>query len=344
MKKSWIAAMGAVVAVLVFVTGVSAADGIRVWVNGRLLESPEAAPRLENGKVIAPVREMAESLGAKVEWDGERGAVRVTAPESESLQRQIRLLQSALAAKTPEAAVDTWAKAVQTRNGALQYAMLSERQRELQRESLEADGWVTGTSSPWLERYRISKAESNGDGSKTFRVQFDYRSSTDIREPERWDKIASFPVIVREEDGYWRISSFPTEWAYQSVVLPNGLPFSEYDGIYEGADVRAQFQRLGVAAAAGAKEAVGNHAEIVRQEPAELPVGKAIFMEVKRTPPAAAMSDAVTTELWFVLLRDDPERPDLKRAYCLTGVVTGDGDKAYDELKRLAATWKLIEN
>lgn len=336
--------MAAVLGAALLVTGASRADDVRVWVNGRPLSSPEASPHMENGKAMAPVRELAEMLGATVRWDGAARSVEVTSPGADSTQRQIELLQRAVAAKKPEEAVETWAKGVQSRNGALQYAMLSERLKELQRKSMEAAGWVTGTSSPWLERYKISEAQLNGDGSRTFRVQFDYRSSTDANEPERWSAIPSFPVIVRQEDDAWRISSFPTEWAFQSAVLPNGLTFSEYDGVYEGSDVRMQFQRLGVGASGGAREAVGNHAEIVKRETIVLPVGQTNYMEVKRTPPAAAQSDEATYELWFVLLRDDPERPDAKRAYCLTGIVTGDREKAAKQLTELAKTWKLVED
>lgn len=345
MRKAWVGAIGAAaLGMAIFVTGAYAADEIKIWVNGRQVETPEAAPRIENGKVVAPVREIAEALGAEVKWNGERGAVEVSAPETDSLKQQIQLLQSAVAAQTPEEAVETWVKGVQTRNGALQYAMLSKRQRELQLKALESVHWVTGTSSPWVQQYRISEATVNDDGSRTFQVQLDYRTSTDINEPERWDQIPAFPVVVQKEDEVWRIASFPYEWAYQSAELPDGQTLTDYDGVYEGRNVRVQFQRLGIGpAGGGVREAVGNHAEIVKQETIQLPVGEVTYMEVHRTQPAAAQSDEVTVELWLVLLRDDPEREDMKRTYCLTGIVTGELQAAYDELMKIASTWTLTE-
>ncbi|MNL54688.1 Protease inhibitor precursor [compost metagenome] len=40
----------------------------------------EAAPRLINGYTMVPVRFIAESFGAKVEWDGPNAAVRISMP------------------------------------------------------------------------------------------------------------------------------------------------------------------------------------------------------------------------------------------------------------------------
>ncbi|MNV67167.1 hypothetical protein D3C71_1599540 [compost metagenome] len=40
----------------------------------------EAAPRLINSFTMVPVRFIAESFGAKVEWDGPNAAVRITIP------------------------------------------------------------------------------------------------------------------------------------------------------------------------------------------------------------------------------------------------------------------------
>lgn len=344
MKKSAIAAAAIVLGIGLFAANTSAADEIRVWVGGRLLQS-EAAPRMDNDKVIAPVRELAEMLGATVKWNGERRAVEVIAPESESLLKQVRLLESAVAAKTPEEAVDTWARAIKARNGALQYAILSQRLKERQRESFEAAGWVTGTSSPWLERYNIGRAQENADGTRTFRVQFDYRTSEDADKPERWDEIASFPVIVEQKEGRWYVSALPTEWATQSAILPSGRSFSEYDGAYEGKHVKLQFQRLGVGAGGSpVKEAVGNHARIVETKELALPVGKTTWAVVERTRPAAERSNEVAHEYWLILLREDPERADMKRAYCLSGVVTGDKEAAKAELLDIAKTWKLLED
>ena len=344
MKKSGTIWTFVLFGMMLFAAHTSAANEIKVWVDQQLLQSDEAPPRMENEKVIVPVRELAEMLGATVKWNGETNSVEITSSGQDSLLQQVRLLQSALTAKTPEQAVEMWAEGVKTRNGALQYAILSKHLKELRHESFEAVNWVTGTSSPWLERYKISKPVENSDGSRTFRVQFDYRTEMDADEPERWDKIASFPVIVREENGSWFISSFPSEWAQQAAVLPNGLPFTEYVGDHEGEHIRLQFQRLGVSASGSSvKEAVGNHSEIVLEEKLDLPIGTVTFAEVKRTRPAAEQTDAAEYEYWLILLRDDPERADAKRAYCLMGTVTGDKEKAKKEMLDIAATWKLIE-
>ncbi|WP_146250141.1 hypothetical protein [Paenibacillus flagellatus] len=226
--------------------------------------------------------------------------------------------------------------------GALEYAMLSPRLRELNRKSFEAANWVTGTSSPWLERYRIEGGTKREDGSVAFQVRFDYRSSTDIDKEVPWTDIEPFPVVVSEDEDGWRVSSFLHNWKHQSVRLPDGVVLTDFDGVYEGSDVRLQLQRLGVANGPDPiREAVGNHAEIVERREMDLPVGKATFAEVKRTPPAAAQSDAVMREYWLVVLDDEPERADRKRAYAWTGIVTGDAEAAREELLDTARTWKL---
>lgn len=97
------------------------------------------------------------------------------------------------------------------RNGALQYALLSPELKERELESFEVLNWVTGTSSPWLEQYRIDSSQENQDGTWTFQVKLDYRTSVDVNEPERWDEIPAIPVTVKEYDGYWYIEDYPEE-------------------------------------------------------------------------------------------------------------------------------------
>lgn len=343
MKKTIIAAAAIVIGIGLFAANGSAADELRIWVNGRLLQS-EIPARLEEGKTLAPARELAEMLGATVRWNGERNAVDIQMPQTDSLQRQIEQLQNALKAAAPEEAVENWARAVQTRNGAMEYAMLSKGLKETRRELLEKGGWVTGTSSPWLAKYSIGEKQANTDGSFTFRVKFDYRTSEDADKPERWNELDSFPVIVREENGSWYVSALPTEWATQSATLPDGRSFSEYDGAYAGKHIRVEFSRLGVSAEAPIQSAVGNHASVVETEEIELPVGRVTLAKVERTPPAAANSDKIAYEYWLVLVRSDPERTDSKRAYVLNGSVTGELAAAREELLDIAKTWRLLED
>lgn len=209
MKKTWQALIGAGLGVLLCTTVVLAAEqAIKVTINGQPLEA-HPAPQLVDGKVVVPLRETAEALGAEVIWKEETKEAEVRLPSYTSLEKQISLLHQAVAAETPLEAVETWVKGIQMRNGALQYALLSPELKESKLASFEALGWVTGTSSPWLEQYRIDSGRENEDGTWTFQVQLDFRTSEDVNEPERWEEIPALPVTVKEYAGYWYIADYP---------------------------------------------------------------------------------------------------------------------------------------
>jgi len=123
----------------------------------------------------------------------------------ELMKQQIHMLERAVGAKTPEKAIETWAEAVKTRNGALQYAMIYPDKRASHLKMFEECNWVTGTSSPWMERYRIDKGTKKSNGSYEFKVQFDYRTSDDANKKIAWADIDSFDMVVRKSDGYWYV-------------------------------------------------------------------------------------------------------------------------------------------
>ena len=75
--------------------------------------------------------------------------------EISGLQRQVDQLLKALAPTTPKEAVELFAKGFKTRNAAEQYAALSTELREIKRKDYESRAWVTGVSSPWIEKYEI---------------------------------------------------------------------------------------------------------------------------------------------------------------------------------------------
>jgi len=127
--------------------------------------------------------------------------------ENELLQQQIYMLQKAVEASTPEQAIETWARAVKTRNGALQYAMIDPDKRSLVLKAMQERNWVTGLSSPWLERYKISKGTKQKNGSVLFNVQFDYRTSDDVNKKIAWKDIEAFPVKVSKKEGSWYIEN-----------------------------------------------------------------------------------------------------------------------------------------
>lgn len=114
-------------------------------------------------------------------------------------ERRIELLEDALAPRTPELGAYSWAEAIKTRNGAWQYAIMDEKLRAQYLEQFEATNWVTGFSSPWVERYRVSRESVDDKGNVTFKVTFDWYTSagfaytnsgtltlSKFNDPDRW--------------------------------------------------------------------------------------------------------------------------------------------------------------
>lgn len=129
---------------------------------------------------------------------------------SDALTKQrIAMLERALGEKTPGAAANAWAEARQTRNGAMEYALLDPATREKQRKTFEELNWVTGVSSPWIARYLIGDGVKQENGSYRFPVQFDYRTSADADKPVDWEKIKPTYVTVaqgKDGDEFWYVT------------------------------------------------------------------------------------------------------------------------------------------
>lgn len=179
--KRWSVAIVVLVLLAALTAQVWAASPIRLLVNGTAVDT-DVSPQVNNGRVLVPIRWVAQSLGANVDWDEKTRSVKIDAPQSTSpqtsLQRQISLLQQALAPKNPEEAAKTWAEGVKMRNGALQFAVLSPELQEQKQAGYESIGWVTGVSSPWVESYNITSKTETADGSWEYQVQLILKTST----------------------------------------------------------------------------------------------------------------------------------------------------------------------
>ncbi|MGE5629463.1 MAG: hypothetical protein ACM3TR_00025 [Caulobacteraceae bacterium] len=101
--------------------------------------------------------------------------------EAETDKARIRLLELALEPKEPYAAAKSWAEGVKTRNGALQYAVMSPDLRSEYYSEFAGLGWVTGVSSPWVESYEIREVYRKDNDIYRFEVVFTYTDSTKSR-------------------------------------------------------------------------------------------------------------------------------------------------------------------
>jgi len=82
-------------------------------------------------------------------------------------------------ALTPENAALLWSKGVQERNGALQYAVMSDELKTVYKEHLDKNypAWVTGFSSPWVEKYEIIESKPVSKGEYVVTMQFSLATS-----------------------------------------------------------------------------------------------------------------------------------------------------------------------
>lgn len=179
-------------------------------VNGN--EAAGGNPPVAESPVMASVMPSEAPVAAPTNASEPASAAPAQAAESrpDALTKQrIAMLERALGEKTPGAAANAWAEARQTRNGAMEYALLDPGTREKQRKTFEELNWVTGVSSPWIAQYRIGDGVKQADGSYRFPVQFDYRTSADADKPVDWGKIKPTYVTVaqgKDGDEFWYVT------------------------------------------------------------------------------------------------------------------------------------------
>lgn len=142
------------------------------------------------------------TLGSGIDTKASEANVQYTSVDStvQSLKKQVELLESALSPNTPREAVLIWVKGVKTRNGALQFAVLSPELREKLRPQFEEMNWITGVSSPWVETYKISKENKLDDNTYLFDVEFKMATSTGDAGTD------AGKVTVKKYGDYWFIS------------------------------------------------------------------------------------------------------------------------------------------
>ncbi|NLW06604.1 MAG: copper amine oxidase N-terminal domain-containing protein, partial [Clostridia bacterium] len=168
--------------------------------NGQELAS-DVPPQIIDGRVLVPVRVVSEAFKAEVNWDEENNTVAIYASEIEALKMQVQRLEAALAPADPTAAATTWAEGVKTRNGALQYAVMSPELKAENYERLAANMWSTGTSSPWVDSYTVSEGEKIDPETYLYEVSFTYTDSTGA------SSIETETITVKKYEANWFVSA-----------------------------------------------------------------------------------------------------------------------------------------
>jgi hypothetical protein len=121
--------------------------------------------------------------------------------EIHKLQTNLRLFDEALSelqAPTPEETALVYAKGVKSRNGAMQYSLLSNKLKAEFRKKMGNEIWVTGVSSPWVSNYKIiSKKKASGVHKIT--IKFNWATSTGSAGSTQEE------LTIAKENGKWRI-------------------------------------------------------------------------------------------------------------------------------------------
>lgn len=313
----------------VLATTAFATHPLTLFVNGKQVSNQPL--QMVDGTTYGPVRAIAESLGAKVVWDGAAQQVQISPPDTQFLQQQVEQLQRALAPGSPEVAAQTWAKGVKERNGAEQYAALSTDLRNQMKDSFAQNNWVTGVSSPWVESYQVTHEQRLDSNTFQYHVEFNYATSTGPAGQ------SVEQVTVKRDGDRWfisQLSSHPQQTppaAGQNVTLPDGTILNASGDAKLSDKVLLRLDTLGVVkgedAAAAYTGVVGNHAELKAEETVDLPTGQAKLLTIERTMPVAAQDDTVLHEYWLVILGPLQGRDDMLSAYTLSAVyANGDAD------------------
>ncbi|TCZ77804.1 hypothetical protein E0485_10030 [Paenibacillus albiflavus] len=173
---------------------------IQLMMNGANVNG-DFKPITIDGTTYVQLRPIAEELGATLTWDQDTNVVGILSSDNQSLAKQVKLLQQTILASTPEEAVQKYAEGVKTRNGAVQYAMLTPGLQDQKKSTFEEMSWVTGVSSPWVEKYTIDKGTQISEGQWKFKITYAYNTAKNESSTEE------ALVTVNKIKDYWYISS-----------------------------------------------------------------------------------------------------------------------------------------
>lgn len=227
-----------------------------IYYNGLDIKSKNELIQNNDCITMVPLRDIAESLGYKVDWNKEDGAiiaggfikaginsywkagtepVQLIAPivkngvtyvpsdyftkvleeniiisnkNNENLAVKIfekygfennfdKLIKDFYYPGSGDEAVKMYAQAAKNRNGAFQYALLSNKLKKEKYEELKGFSFVTGASSPWIDSYEIVET-----GENLYKVEFTLITSVP-------GEILTHSINIKtiEENDYWKIAT-----------------------------------------------------------------------------------------------------------------------------------------
>lgn len=140
----------------------------------------------------------------------------ITYPTSNELDQDILALEALTTPTSAEEALALWIHGQQHRNGALQYAALSPKLKEVALGHLYKQGWVTGGSSPSLEKATIQTAFSPDKDTSIYEVVFNERNGV-TEDSQIHQKITIQKDTINGKD-YWFITEVTGDLDYYTIL------------------------------------------------------------------------------------------------------------------------------
>jgi hypothetical protein len=177
MKKMRAIFISTIVLIVTFVGTSLAANHIRLIVNEREI-TPKTPLQIAKGEPVGSIKDISKALGADVQWDKTKQIIKVTDTKKQLLERKEQLLENAFTLDTPDEIANNWARGVMSRNGALQYALLCDELKKKMLPDFISFQWVTGVSSPWIDKFEIVDKEKAENNIWKYTIKFHYTDST----------------------------------------------------------------------------------------------------------------------------------------------------------------------
>lgn len=175
MKKKWLTSAGIAVLISALSIGtVFAASKIKLIVNEKEIKTEIPLEARKGNVVEASVKDIADALGASMEWDSKEQTVYI----QDSRETQVEQLENAVSPKDQMEAAEQWAESAKMRNGALRYALLSPELRKKQYSDYKEMNWVIGGSSPWVDSYKITEKKNTQPYTYDYEINYTMTDST----------------------------------------------------------------------------------------------------------------------------------------------------------------------
>ncbi len=249
-RKLFTVLLAGVLIVSLSTAAFAGASAVKMFYNGQEIKM-DANPLNLNGRILAPVRALAEAMGATVTWDKDSNQVNITGNDQSI---QIANLERALAPKTSLEAVNSWAEGVQMRNGAWQYAVMTPDLKKVSYEDFVAMNWSTGTSSPWVKSFEVKELGMMDASTYRYSVKFTWTDSTNST------SVTTQYITVKNMDGTWLVDSINNLAVKGEITKVNLTSAKSIESVFvEGkASTEAMYDQATVLIGADTKTYQGN--------------------------------------------------------------------------------------